>query len=91
MECRRFLRLYFWKDFSDGISRNANILLGFPIVLVPLARGEPLVAASIFTAFSLLDTIAVNSVKNLNFGMNAMADYYSVIKRTESVLLLEEK
>ena len=91
MECRRFLRLYFWKGFSDGISRNANILLGFPIVLVPLAHGEPLVSTSIFTAFSLLDTIAVNSVKNLNFGMNAMADYYSVIKRAESVLLLEEK
>ena len=91
LECRRFLWLYFWKGLSDGISRNANILMGVPIVLVPLARGEPLVVASIFTAFSLVDTISVESVKNLNFGMNVAADYYSVIKRAEQVLLLEEK
>ena len=65
--------------------------MGVPIVLVPLARGEPLVVASIFTAFSLVDTISVESVKNLNFGMNVAADYYSVIKRAEQVLLLEEK
>ena len=91
VECRGLLRLFFWKGFSDGIFRNANLILSFPIILVPLAHGQPLVASTIFTAISLLDNIALTSVKNLNMGVNSMADYYSVIKRAEQVLLLEEK
>ena len=91
VECRGLLRLFFWKGFSDGIFRNANLILSFPIILVPLAHGQPLVASTIFTAISLLDNIALTSVKNLNLGVNSMADYYSVIKRAEQVLLLEEK
>ena len=91
VECRRLLRVFFWKGFSDGIFRNANLVLSFPVILVPLAHGQPLVASTIFTALSLLENIALNSVKTLNFAMNAMADYYSVIKRAEQVLLLEDK
>ena len=85
------MRLFFWKGFGDGLTRNANVVLAFPIVLVPLAQGQPLVASSIFAALSLLDSIALNGVKNPNFGMNTLADYYSVIKRVEEVLLLKEK
>ena len=91
VECRRLLKLFFWKGFSDGISWNAILILSFPVILVPLAHGQPLVASTIFTALSLLENIALNSVKTLNFAMNAMADYYSVIKRAEQVLLLEDK
>ena len=58
VECRRLLRLYFWNGFTDGIYRNANVLLAFPIVLIPLAEGRPLVASSIFTAFTLADVLA---------------------------------
>ena len=58
IECRRFLRLYFWKGFSDGVSKNAGVLLAFPIILVPLAEGRALVASAILTALSLVDSIA---------------------------------
>ena len=89
-ECRRFLKLYFCKGLSDGITRNANIRLAIPVVLVPLAKGEPLVASTIFTALSLVDSLSTN-VNNLNFAISGAVDYVSVIKRAESVLLLEEK
>ena len=58
-----------------------SVVLGLPIVLVPLAQGKPLVASIIFTALSLTDAIACNSIKNFSYGVNAAADYYSVIKR----------
>ena len=90
-ECRRFLKLYFLKGFSDGISRNANIIFAFPIILVPLAQGKPLVASTVFTALSIIDSVASSCVKEFNFGMNAAADYYSVITRIQAVLLLKEK
>ena len=58
VECRLLLKLYFWKGFSDGIYRNANVILAFPIVLVPLAQGRPLIASAIFSALSLVDSLA---------------------------------
>ena len=49
-----------------------------------------LVASAVFTALSLIDNLTKNII-NLTYGMNSVADCYSVIKRTEEVLLLEEK
>ena len=91
VECRRFLKLQFWKGFSDGIYRNANVIMAFPIVLVPLAQGRPLVASTIFTALSVAYSLAYDNMMRLNYGMGATSGYYSVIKRIESVLLLKEK
>lgn len=72
------------------MSRNSNTLLAFPVILVPLFQSEALVASTIFTAFSLLDNIALNGVKNFSFGMNTAADFYSAVKRVQQVLLIEE-
>ena len=88
VECRRLVTLYFWKGWSEGISRNTSALLGLPIMLLPLAQGRPLVASVIFTALTLTDSISFNCVKNFSYGISAAADYFSVIKRIEEVLLL---
>ena len=45
----------------------------------------------VFTALSLADTINFNSVNNFNYGIRAAADYYSVIRRVQEVLLHSEK
>ena len=55
--------------------------------MVPLARGQLLVASTVFTALSMADLIG-NTISNISSGINALADYYSVIKRVEEVLLL---
>ena len=88
VECRRFLRLYFFKGLSLGIFRNGNILLTFPILLTPLAQGMPLVASTVFAALSLIDSLALGNLYEMNYGMNSLADYCSVVKRIEEVLLL---
>lgn len=75
---------------SEGITRNTSILLGLAIVLLPLAEGRPLVASVLFTAFGLTDAIAAN-IKNISYGINAAADYYSVITRIQNLLKIEEK
>ena len=51
------------------------------MLLVPLAREEPLAAANIFAALSLIDVMALNGVRNINLGITALADYYSIFKR----------
>lgn len=89
MECRRFVKLYCLKGLALGFFKNFNILLSFPIVLIPLAQGQPLVYSTVFAAFTLIDSITVDIILSLNVGGNAAADYYSVIKRVEQVLLLE--
>ena len=66
------------------------MIYSLPIILVPLAQGKPLVASSIFSALSIIDKLTDNIV-NLTYGLSSAADYYAVIKRTEEVLLLEEK
>ena len=58
------------------------MILAFPIILVPLALGSPLVASTILTAFSFTDTLA-KSINYTTEGFNAAVDYYSVIKRVE--------
>ena len=90
-ECRRFLTLYWWKGVSEGITKNTNLLLALPILLLPLARGKPLIASTIFPALGLADSLTEIVVKNLNYGINAAAIYYSVILRVEEVLLIPEK
>ena len=90
-ELRRFLKFYWWTGVSEGITRNSNSLLTLPILLAPLARGEPLLASTVFTALGLADSITYSSLKNINYGINAAALYYSVIRRIEEVLLLPEK
>ena len=47
-------------------------------------------AANIFTALSLIDSLAINSIKSMSLGVTAAGDYYSAIKRIQEVLLLEE-
>ena len=66
LECQRFLRLYFWRGFSMGLTRNSSSLFAFPIILVPLAQGQPLVASTIFTALTLADTLATDNIFTLN-------------------------
>ena len=90
MECRRFVKLQSLTGLSDGLSRNSSVLIGMPIVLVPLLTGQPLIASSIFIALSLADTLA-RSILCMSNGLKGATDCYSVIKRTEDVLLLEEK
>ena len=68
---------------------NTNTLFTFPIILVPLATGQPLLGSTIFSALTLVDSLSIICVSNLNSGANAAADYYSVIKRIQQVLLLE--
>ena len=75
------------KGLSDGVTRNSNNLLALPIIMVPLARGQLLVASTIFTALSMADLIGT-TISDISSGINALADYYSVIKRVEEVLLL---
>ena len=89
VECRRFLKLYFWTGFSQGLTRNSSTLFALPIILVPLAQGQPLLGSTIFTALTLTDALSIISVSLLNSGVNAASDYYSVIKRIEQVLLLD--
>lgn len=60
-------------------------------MLIPLSMGTPLVASTVFAALTVIDSITFNVLLSINFGGNAAADYYSVIKRIEQVLLLEEK
>ena len=90
-ECRGFLKLYCLKGFSEGFFRNFNIILSFPVVLLPLAEGRPLLASSVFTALTIIDILTFNVMLILSLGGNAAAEYYSVIKRVQNVLLLEEK
>ena len=87
-ECKAFLKLYCLKGFSEGFFRNFNIILSFPVVLLPLAEGHPLQASTIFTALTILDILTFNVMINLSLGGNAAAEYYSVIKRVQHVLLL---
>ena len=79
VECRALLKLYLWNGFIDGMYRNTNMLLAFPIVLVPLAEGRTLVASTVFTALSLVDSLTLN-IGYFNFGMNAALGYHSVSK-----------
>ena len=44
----------------------------------------------VFTVLSLSDSIAVEGVNSLNYGINAAANYYSVIRRVQEVLVLKE-
>lgn len=69
--------------------RSGNLLFALPIVLVPLSQSKSLIASTVFTALSLIEQLTVN-INNFSFGLNSAADYYSVIKRTEEVLVLEE-
>ena len=80
IECYRFLKLYFWRGFSQGLTRNTNTLFALPIILVPLANGQSLLGSTIFTALTLVDSASI-SVLNFNMSSNTAADYYSVIKR----------
>ena len=91
VECRRYLNLYCLKGFSEGFFRNSNIFLTFPIVLIPLAQGKTLEASSVFTALTLIDSITFNIVQRVNLGANVAAEYFSVIKRAQDILLLKEK
>ena len=79
MECRRFVKLQSLTGLSDGLSRNSSVLIGMPIILVPLLTGQPLIASSIFIAMSLTDNIA-REILCMSKGMSAATDYYSVIK-----------
>ena len=45
VECRRFLKQYCVKGTSDGIFRNAAILLWMSVILFKVFSGEPLVAS----------------------------------------------
>ena len=62
VECRRFVKLYCLKGLSLGFFRNFNVLLTFPIVLIPLAQGQPLVYSTVFAALTLIDSITANII-----------------------------
>ena len=76
---------------SDSIFRNANIILCFPIILVPLLKGEELEASTIFAALSLIDMLSLNSVRFLNYGIHVASECLSLFRRAQTTLLLEEK
>ena len=47
-------------------------------------------ASTVLTALGIADSIGT-SLNSLNNGLSSVADYYSIIKRVEEVLLLKEK
>ena len=77
VECRRFVKLYFWKGLSEGITRNSSTLLSLVVVLLPLAQDKPLGASVVFSALAFADSIAYNSVRTFNHGISVAADYFS--------------
>ena len=90
VECRRFLKQFCVKGTSDGIFRNAQTLMWMSVILIKVFKGEPLVASQIFTAMNMLSGLGFTTIFFLNLSMNAAAEYTTVIKRVEQVLLLEE-
>ena len=83
-----FLEILFLERLQCRSPQKLEFVLGLPIILIPLAQGKPLVASTIFTALSMIDVLTT-CMKNLAYGLNSAADYYSVIKRAEEVFLLE--
>ena len=51
-QCRRVV--YCLKGLSMGFVRNFNVLLTFPIVLIPLTQGKSLLYFTVFAAFTLI-------------------------------------
>ena len=50
-----------------------------------------MVAAAVFTALRLGDSMSDYCIKYFNYGISAAADYYSVITRIKELLTLQEK
>ena len=90
IECRRFFKQFCVKGASDGIFRNSVTLLWMPVILIKVAQGEELVASSLFSAMNMLASLGFTTIFFLNLGMNSAAEYSTVIKRIQEVLLLDE-
>ena len=87
-ERNNLLKLYCFRGMSIGILRNANIILSFPVILVPLLRGENLEASTIFAAISLIDSLSLFGIQYLNHGILVASEYISLFKRVQETLLL---
>ncbi len=90
VECRRFLKQFCVKGCSDGIFRNSVVLLWMPVILIKVYMGDELVASSLFTAMNMLASLGFTTIFFLNLGMNSAAEYSTVIKRIQEVLLLAD-
>lgn len=61
------------KEFGSGFFKNAKLLLSFPILLIPLARGDVLQAAIVFPAISMADFFAQKCVANLSMALSSVS------------------
>ncbi len=73
-----------------GLVRNSQILMWIPLLLTPLAGGSPLVSSDVFSAVALLSGFCRTVIYFPFLAFNGAANYISVLKRVQEVLLLDE-
>lgn len=88
VECRRFLKSFIMKGLSDGLYRNVRVVMWMPVILAKVWEGELLLASSIFVMMNMMGTLGFNTIFRINLAMNSVAEYSTVLKRIEEVLLL---
>ena len=90
-EISRLRRFFSVNGFFQGFMLYSEALLALPILLVPVLAGVPLDATSALVGLSLAGFLSISGVFNTNLGLTAAANYLSVLRRVQEVLLLPEQ
>ena len=80
-EISRFKKYYSLSGFMMGFLVFSDPLLSLPIILVPILSGQPLEAATIFYAMSLMSLLSFYGLHMTTKSITSLANYISVLQR----------
>ena len=71
------------KGFTEGLFRNAGLMLLLPVLILHVTFGNELQASEIFVTMGLLTYMAGITIFFLNLAMNSIAEYLALMKRLQ--------